>query len=716
MSVGTVNGFDGPYLANGSTTAFPFTFTVQSGSDVSVLVRDGDGEEIATPSYSVTLNGAAPTDGTVVFAAAPTSGYTVIPYLDPAFTQEVQFADGSAWLAAPVNDANDRSALRDQALRRDLDRAILVPLGSDGATLDLDAYAGKVIGVSAGLEFVPVTMDDTLDGSLRADLAAVTGGALVGVAASGTGAAARTVAAKLRDTISIADFGATSASADASAEVQAAIDALPATGGTILVPFICNVKDIRINGTARNKANVVLRGAGWGTGFRLPNTSGAVNLIDGEGAVGCRVENMLLDLNRTGQTPVSLVDGPDYENYNGVYFEGATECDVTRCKIKDALIIGVMIGAPWTGKTGADRCRVEACLFENCTTAVTGMRQRFNSVVGNMVYRGAGTEDYHLLLDEYSTDCLVSDNIVDGDSAAAGIYAFRASRNIITNNKVANCLVSILLSDAACDNKIAGNHCRDAGNSHIKQVNGCLRNSIRDNNLDTAAQYCIVSELGTGGSTYVVIQGNRCRAAGYSNIAIFGSGWSLIENNYCWEANGSGIYVSGSCDWTEINDNYCFNNSLTSLDDAGIRLLGQNNLIVEDNKCFDSQSTKTQNWGIRGNESAPGTVSYKDNDVRFNLTAGMALAGTPVVKENLGWTTEAFGQVALPSAATSVTVTHGLAMTPDLKSVRVSFYDATVRSSKVAYVANVGATTFEVRVDAAPGADTVLTWEAKCFV
>ena len=537
---------------------------------------------------------------------------------------------------------------------------------------------------------------------------------------AGTGAVARSAQAKMRETLSAADFGALGGAADDTVAIQAAIDALPNTGGVVVLSAIYQVKDLRINGTTRNKQNVVLRGNGWGTGLKMPNggmtAASRTNLIDGEGAIGCAVEGITLDGNRANQTIPVLVDGPDYEKFNLVYFEGSDDCAVTGCNIINAAVIGVNPGGGWTGDTGSDRARVSNNTFGNCKNSIAAMRLRRATITENTIFGVYANEDYGILIDEYSEGCLISGNDIS-DMGDVGIFLFRATGCIVSNNRVTDSLVSIALNDASNDNLVIGNECDGSLNSHIKLMNGCLRNKIKNNDLSTAVQYCIVLEAGTGGSSFNEISGNTCRLATFSNIAIFDAAFTQIESNRSSEAVGSGIYIQGACDWSAINDNYCFNNSTGSANDAGIRLVAQNNITVVNNKCFDSQGTKTQNWGIRCNETFTGTVTLTGNDVRQNELAGMAISGgTPIVRGNPGWITEAFGDVALGSAATAVTVTHGMDMTPNYRSVRVTFVDATVRSSKVMYIANVGATTFEIRVDVAPGANTVIAWEAAAYV
>lgn len=177
MAIGTSNAYSGPYLGNGSTTAFPFTFSVLTGDQVSVQV---DGADVPSSEYSVSLSGPAPSIGTVTFGTAPASGATIFAYLDPEFSQDIEFADGAAWLAKPVNDGYDQSALRDQALKRDVRRSLLLPIGDSGQTLpSADNRKGKYLAFDAAGN--PITSSGTgNDPDFRADAAEPTGATLVG--------------------------------------------------------------------------------------------------------------------------------------------------------------------------------------------------------------------------------------------------------------------------------------------------------------------------------------------------------------------------------------------------------------------------------------------------------------------------------------------------------------------------------------------------------
>jgi hypothetical protein len=81
---------------------------------------------------------------------------------------------------------------------------------------------------------------------------------------AGTGAVATTVQGKLRESVSVLDFGADpTGTTVCSDKIQAAIDALPNTGGSVYVPkgtYLAT--NIRVDGTGGGKSNVLIYGDG----------------------------------------------------------------------------------------------------------------------------------------------------------------------------------------------------------------------------------------------------------------------------------------------------------------------------------------------------------------------------------------------------------------------------------------------------------------------
>ena len=104
---------------------------------------------------------------------------------------------------------------------------------------------------------------DPINDDILSQLIASSGSSLVGFLQAGTGAVARTAQAKMRDVISVKDFGATGdgVTSGQSALIQAAIDAVNAAGGgVVFIP-----RGVYLMGTTvlSIKSNVILQGEGY---------------------------------------------------------------------------------------------------------------------------------------------------------------------------------------------------------------------------------------------------------------------------------------------------------------------------------------------------------------------------------------------------------------------------------------------------------------------
>lgn len=167
MTVSTINTYSGPYLANGATTEFPFTFETMAGTDVQPILRDVDGNDTPVPAnqYSVALTDPTilPSAGTVTFFTAPASGLTVFIAHNPEFLQDISFEDGSRWLAEPQNECHDRAVLLAQVAKARADRSIGVPIGELGPILPPAAWRTgpqKVLGTDSAtgaIKLLPVS-------------------------------------------------------------------------------------------------------------------------------------------------------------------------------------------------------------------------------------------------------------------------------------------------------------------------------------------------------------------------------------------------------------------------------------------------------------------------------------------------------------------------------------------------------------------------------
>jgi hypothetical protein len=146
-----------------------------------------------------------------------------------------------------------------------------------------------------------------------ADLAASTGAALVGSIQTGTGVAARTVQAKLRDIYSVKDFGVVGDGTDETTEIQAAIDAVEALNGGRLYFPPCSSSYGFTNLTVGHR--VILCGEGF-TEFSGQPPSSYLKRVTGSTGVGITItgdasgfENMHVDGADLGSDLVQVLGG-----------------------------------------------------------------------------------------------------------------------------------------------------------------------------------------------------------------------------------------------------------------------------------------------------------------------------------------------------------------------------------------------------------------------
>lgn len=220
----------GPFTGDGVTTVFPFTFKVFAGTDVVVtelaVATNIETVKTLTTHYSVTLNPDQDTSpGGVVAAVAPPSASVrwTLSSAVPAL-QGASLSTGSGFYPEVIESALDKLTILVQEMVEVSGRTLRIPISSSSeATLPVPA-ASMLLGWSA-------------DASRMQNYALSTGGlsdaAAVNYTPGGVGAVATDVQAKLRETVSVADYGAVGDGvATDTTKLQAALD----VGGDILVP------------------------------------------------------------------------------------------------------------------------------------------------------------------------------------------------------------------------------------------------------------------------------------------------------------------------------------------------------------------------------------------------------------------------------------------------------------------------------------------------
>lgn len=211
------------YSGNGSTTVFTVPFYFLAASDLRVILRSAANvETVQTLTTQYTVTGAGVTSGgSVTMLTAPASGTTLTILRNVSPTQETDLLPNDRLPAESLETALDKATMLIQQLDEVADRALQYPASDAAVSPTLPAAvtrAGKFLSFDAnGLPSATIGTDATTDVFLQ----------------SGVGAVSRSVNAKLRDTVSVKDFGAVgNGVVDDAPAIQAAVDAIrTATGG-----------------------------------------------------------------------------------------------------------------------------------------------------------------------------------------------------------------------------------------------------------------------------------------------------------------------------------------------------------------------------------------------------------------------------------------------------------------------------------------------------
>lgn len=220
MTIATAVRAAGPYTGTGAVSVYPFGFKVFQASDLLVQATNTAGSIstlVLSSDYTVTLNADQNSSpgGTVNLLAALPLGYKLGLTSNVSATQPVALTNGGGFFPKVIEGALDRlTILLQQTGLLGVVQALRVPeIGGIPPLPPAAARANRIQAYdSAGNPLMIVGVDSGSAASLALDLANTAlptkNSALVGHIAAGAGAVATTTQAKLRERVSLADFGA----------------------------------------------------------------------------------------------------------------------------------------------------------------------------------------------------------------------------------------------------------------------------------------------------------------------------------------------------------------------------------------------------------------------------------------------------------------------------------------------------------------------------
>jgi parallel beta-helix repeat protein len=430
---------------------------------------------------------------------------------------------------------------------------------------------------------VLTVLDATSDSNLTTALAASSGSSLIGFLQAGANAQARTVQSKLRDVVSVKDFGAVGDGvADDTAAIQAAINA----GNGVFFPTGTYLVSAQIN----LKANLLLQGEG---GSKIVLKVGVTPYV----LRGDAVNNFTMrDLE---------IEGNGAAGFSTVYITNSTNVTIENCKItKSGSIAILVIGCVFAKVENCtlsnnyayglefrdcDGCKAIAnqCVSNGSTGVATSAGGRgiilwrsrgcyiagnrlvtnteygfriyseaadttisYNNVVTGNVFLDNTAGDF-VLYDEGPTFSFVTHNVISDNVAyrttntttLGAVFTLHGDYNIFANNHV---FKSGSFGTDCAFNFYNANYCTITNSSARNLAQAFSTSSSENITIDSCLGYLIANAV-TGATSGIVVK--NCKfihgGAGTTDVAIINynaTGKNFYEGNY-FDGFNTGFYI-----------------------------------------------------------------------------------------------------------------------------------------------------------------------------
>lgn len=349
-------------------------------------------------------------------------------------------------------------------------------------------------------------------------------------------------------------------------EINAAIAALPANGGSVQL-----LEGTYVLGTSitMNKAHVKLGGTGHATNITTTSNITMINVT----AAHSWITELRLYGSATGGAQNGIVTSPtttycaiydayiSYMGNCGIIFNGAGQHRVVNCYIGTNKSYGISTVA------GSSEIVISACMFEQPDAP------SMNIIGGGTTINGCAVWNGGINLDS-------SGNTVSGCVivvCSTGVYVTEPY-NVITGNVVTNCTTGIYVDDEY--NTVSGNTCYNCTSYGIRF--GANYNTISGN----TCTLCTNGIYGTG--SYETITGNNCSENTGAGVRLAtGTFYSVFTGNICSENTLHGLHVDTSAEITITGNIFSGNKAGYSgiyFDNVARCVISSN--IFDDNKDY----------------------------------------------------------------------------------------------------------------------------------
>ena len=325
------------------------------------------------------------------------------------------------------------------------------------------------------------------------------------------------------------DYGAATGNSTNKTEIQAAIDALTSTGGTVLAPQ----GTWKVDGLTYQD-NVDIVGVGRATVLQMPASPSTAFMLKATDNTGIGLKNLVLDgiddgssnslvelLRSAGTTTNVTIQNVDFIN------QAATETSIK--------IVGVS-GSECTNIV------IDNCRFEDVEKAITADFMD-KSWITNCTFKTIGDEP--IFLDSSDKNHITDNTCESWEASSDAIHLTDSSNNIIVDNTLVGTESNSITTDGTSDlNNIRGN---DVSGGHANDITVVGTSTIVQNNVGSA-----VSQNGQGGASGTAVS----------------TAWDFVSFSSTAEDSGGG--TDGILKDTIVADR--LSNNLLASEDAGTAL------------------------------------------------------------------------------------------------------------------------------------------------